>query len=277
MKITRILTPLALAVSALVGAQQALAGPSGYAPPAPPAKLYHAGTAVVRLGGSYVDPDSTSASLNNPDIFPEFTTEGRGGYDLDLDSEWSWQFSAMFMPMDHFGIEYMYVGESSHNSDLSVNNFVDAGFNRTVKLNDLDRTTNVLTVNWFPVCPESWIQPYVGVGTHYTDFDSVSAREPVNEILAEFADAVGPARLSVGSSWGWVGQVGVDILFGRDSAWLVNMSATYLDMDLTADLDYAVEGLTQTDPQESRLFYNSVRSNLDPDPWIWNIGVGYKF
>ncbi|MEW5249573.1 OmpW family protein [Microbulbifer sp. 2201CG32-9] len=274
MKMTRILTPLALAVSATLGTQQVLAGPSGYEPVGPP-KLYHAGTAVVRLGGSYVDPDNTNASLRNPDIFPEFVVDGRRGFDFDLDSEWSWQFSAMFMPFDHFSVEYMYVGESSHDTDIRVDNFVNDGFRRNFRLNDLDRTTNVLTVNWFPVCPESWVQPYVGIGTHYTDFDSVRVREPVNEALAVVGDAVGPARLSVGSSWGWVGQVGIDILFGRDSNWLVNASAIYLDMDLTADLDYAVRGLTNDD--EERLFYNSVRTKFDPDPWLWNIGIGYKF
>ena len=274
MKMTRILTPLALAVSASLGAQQALAGPSGYAPPVPsgPPKLYHAGTAVVRLGGAYVDPDDTRVNLRNPDIFPEFQ-----GLSVDMDSEWSWQFSAMVMPVDHFGIEYQYDGEAGHSHDITFNQFGDQIGRRKIDNNDLDRTTQLLTLNWFPVCPESWIQPYVGFGAVYTDFDSVNTSETVNEWLADNADAIGPGRFSVSDSWGWTGQIGVDILFGRDSNWLVNAAVRYDDVEVDSSLKYAVEGLTQTDPQETRAFYNTVRSEFDPDPWVWTVGVGYKF
>ncbi|WP_237068411.1 OmpW/AlkL family protein [Microbulbifer guangxiensis] len=274
MKMTRILTPLALAVSAMVGAQQALAGPSGYAPPMPsgPAPIYEAGTVVFRLGGAYVDPDDTSVNLRNPDIFPEFQ-----GLSVDLDSEWSWQFSAMVMPIDHFGIEYQYDGESGHSHDITFNQFGEEVLRRKIDNKDLDRTTQLLTLNWFPVCKESWIQPYVGFGAVYTDFDSVNTSEVINEFLADNADAIGPARYSISDSWGWTGQVGVDIILGRESNWLVNAAVRYDDVDLDSSLTYAVEGLTQDDPQETRTFLNSVRSEFDPDPWVWTVGVGYKF
>ncbi|GAA5525966.1 hypothetical protein Maes01_02545 [Microbulbifer aestuariivivens] len=274
MKMTRILTPLALAVSTVVGAQQVLAGPSGYEPPMPsgPAPIYEAGTVVLRLGAAFVDPKDTRVNLRNPDIFPEFE-----GLKYKVDSEWSWQFSAMFMPIDHFGIEYQYDGETSHSHDIRFYQGGEEILSQKIKNKDLDRISQVLTVNWFPVCKESWIQPYIGVGTVYTDFDSVKTSALINEYLADNADAIGPARFTIGDSWAWTGQVGVDVVLGRESNWLVNAAVRYDDTKLDSQLSYAVEGLTQGDPQETRNFYNAVRSEFKPEPWVWTIGVGYKF
>ena len=272
MKMTHILTPLALAVSA-VAASAAMAGPSGYAPPAPPPKLYHAGTAVVRLGAAYVDPDSSSSSnLRYPDIFPEYS-----GLKYDLDDNTTWQFSAMFMPMDHWSIEFGYVGESSH--DLEIRNLGALGLpeiqgNRR-NLGSLDASSSTLMINWLPVCPESWVQPYIGVGANYSNFDSVNVRAPVNDLLFEVGDAVGPARVSVDDSWGWAAQVGVDVLFGRESNWLVNAAVQYLDVETTSSLRYVVDGVTNTGAP--RQFVNSVRTDLDVDPWVYTLGIGYKF
>ncbi|MFC6635235.1 OmpW/AlkL family protein [Microbulbifer taiwanensis] len=226
---------------------------------------------MVRVGGGYFDPDSTSGKLVNPQFFPEFER-----FDYDLSDEWTWQFSAMFMPVDHFGIEYNYQGESDHDHKVRVNGtFMGESFSDKFKVSSLDRNTSVLTFNWFPVCPESWIQPYVGVGTSYTEFDSANVKEGFNEFLADFGDAIGPARFSVKDSWGWVGQIGIDMLFGRDSNWLVNAAVQYHDVDFSSALYYPVEGLTNLG--STRTFENAVRASFEPDPWIWNVGVGYKF
>lgn len=272
MKMTRILAPVALAVSA-AAATNVSAGPSGYVPaPPPPPAIYEAGTAVVRLGAAYVDPDSSSSNLRNPDIFPEFS-----GLKYDVDDDTTWQWSAMFMPVDHWSIEYGYIGESDH--DLEIRRlgllerpFID-GDRRTV--GSLERRSSTLMVNWFPVCKESWVQPYIGLGAVYTDFDSVNVRQPVNEILEVVGDAVGPGRVSVDDSWGWAGQVGVDIMFGRDSNWLANAAVQYHDVETTSSLRYAVRGLDNFGNE--RLFYNTVRTDLDVDPWVFNLGIGYKF
>lgn len=273
MKKERILASVAFAASAIV-ASPSMAGPSGYAPPAPsgPKAVYEAGTAVVRLGGAYVDPDSTSGNLRDPYIFPEFS-----GLKYELDDNTTWQFSAMFMPIDHFSIEYGYVGESNH--DLEVRRLRLLGLpeipgNRR-NLGNLERTSSTLLVNWFPVCKESWVQPYIGFGTVYTHFDSVTVREPVNEDLALIADAIGPARVSVDDTWGWAGQIGIDIVFGRDSNWLANAAVQYHDVETTTSLRYPVRGLDNQDME--RRFLNAVRTDLDVDPWVFNLGVGYKF
>lgn len=280
MKMTRILTPLAVAVSAMVGAQQALAGPSGYAPPAGPKPLYHAGTAVVRVGASFVDPDDDRGRLFRGDdfFFDEFDgfDNRRLGYRLDDDT--SWNFTVGFMPIDHFMVELGYIGQTDHDLDLRHRRFFDNDpfFNgRRVRLGELERWSGTLMLNWFPVCPESWVQPYVGIGAHYTDFDNHNVRGIAEDFLVEFGGAVDPVdgRVRYEDDWGWGAQAGVDILFGRDSNWLVNAAVMYLDTEVKADLHYRIErgGDFFFDP------VRAVRSDFDFDAWVWNLGIGYKF
>ncbi|WP_346839536.1 OmpW family outer membrane protein [Microbulbifer sp. SAOS-129_SWC] len=266
MKMTRILTPLALAVSA-AAASTAMAGPSGYVPAPPPAGLYKAGTAVVRIGASEVDPDDSSSNLRYPDLFPFYD-----GSRVELDSDTTWNFSAMFMPADHFGVEFTYTGQSDLDMDLrNLDSFyVDQFDTNRLRLGTLKSSSGTLMFNWFPVCTESWVQPYVGIGANYTDFDSLTLRGNANDYLSIVDDGLGvdyPGRVYVDNRWGWAGQVGVDILFGRDSNWLVNAAVQYLDVETTMDIHYPVENN----------YVNSIRTDLDVDPWIYNLGIGYKF
>lgn len=288
MKMTRVLTPLAIAVSAAVGSHQALAGPSGYAPPAPsgPDPVYSAGTGVVRIGASFVDPDDDKGHFNFDDplfvdgIFAE--DFDRLGYRLDDDT--TWNFTAGFMPADHFMIELGYIGKSEHDLDLRAPVVdvidVDGGEFAVVgeekmRLGSLDRWSGFAMANWFPVCTESWVQPYIGVGAHYTEFDNHHIRSPVSDLLVDFAGASVPfdGRVRYEDDWGWAGQIGVDIMFGRDSNWLVNAAAIYLDTEVKADMHYRVDhGDFFADTA-----VRALRTDFDFDPWVYNLGIGYRF
>lgn len=288
MKTMRVLTPLAIAVSAMVGSHQALAGPSGYAPPAPsgPEPVYSAGTGVVRIGASFVDPDDDRGRFDLRD--PLFTDDVLGDdfrrprYRLDDDT--TWNFTAGFMPMDHFMIEVGYIGQSDHDLDLRapVVEVIDAGDtlvvvedNQDLRLGKLERRSGFAMANWFPVCTESWVQPYIGIGAHYTDFDNHNIRTPVADVLVDFAGASEPfdGRVRYDDDWGWAGQIGVDIMFGRDSNWMANAAVMYLDTEVKADLHYRVDN----DNFRSGTAVRALRTDFDFDPWVYNLGIGYRF
>ncbi|WP_308367985.1 MULTISPECIES: OmpW family outer membrane protein [unclassified Microbulbifer] len=259
MKMTRILTPLAFAVASTA----ASAGDSGYvpAPAAAPAPVYEAGSAVVRIGASHVNPDEDSDELNFAGVFlPDFE-----GSDYSIDSDTTWNFSAAYFLVDHFAVEFVYVGESDHDTD--VDGFL--GFfppEDRLHLGDIERRSSSLYLNWFPVCKESWVQPYVGAGIGYTDFDDNNAGTVADAYFADTFGAVGPATLEVKDDWGWTGQVGVDVMLGRDSNWLVNAAVQYMDVDTSTRLKFPVPGAIA-----------GLRAGLDFDPWIYNLGIGYKF
>lgn len=128
--------------------------------------------------------------------------------------------------------------------------------------------------SWFPVCPESWVQPYIGVGGHYTKFDDHRVRANAEDFLIDFGNGAIPTdgRVRYEDDWGWVAQVGIDILFGRDSNWLVNAAVMYLDTEVQADLQYRIN-----DDDFAVSPVRSVRADFDLDPWIYNLGIGYKF
>lgn len=287
MKMTRILTPLALAVSAVVASHQALAGPSGYAPPPPsgPDPVYSAGTAVFRVGASFVDPDNDRDHFRIDDRFyidqfqDQYDDYDRLGFRIDDDT--SWNFTAGFMPMDHFMLEVGYIGETDHDLDIRSPDLVDiindeivVIDDRDLRLGQLSRWSGFAMANWFPVCTESWVQPYVGIGAHYTDFDNHNVRGRFADFLVDYAGGVTPldGRVRYDDDWGWAAQAGVDIMFGRDSNWLVNAAVMYLDTDVKADLHYRVDN--------ENFFYDTVRAirtDFDLDPWVYNLGIGYRF
>ncbi|WKT59296.1 OmpW family outer membrane protein [Microbulbifer thermotolerans] len=273
MKLTRILAPMAIAVAAAVGAEPVLAGPSGYAPPMPsaPPAVYEAGTVMLRIGASYIDLDDDSGKWRyDRDLQPFFD-----GLRYDLDGETTWNFSVGFMPIDHMSVELGYIGKAEHDLDLTGldSDFVqDFGVSK-IRAGSIDRRSATLMFNWFPVCKESWVQPYVGIGAHYTDYDSVRFRTAANDYLAEVAGAIGPAKLYLEDDWGWAGQIGIDIMLGRESNWLVNAAVQYLDSDVQTDLHYQAPNFYFS----PTTVINAARTDIELDSWVYNLGIGYRF
>ncbi|WP_323843816.1 OmpW/AlkL family protein [Microbulbifer magnicolonia] len=265
---TRILAPVTLALTCAAVPIASSAGPAGYepVPPAPPPPVYQAGTVMARIGLSYIEPNDDSGKWRfNRDLFPDLD-----GLRFDIDHETTWNVTLGFMPVDHFSVEVGYIGESEH--DLDLTGLMSPFENDRIRTGSIDRQTGTLIFNWFPVCKESWIQPYIGLGGQYTDFDGIRFSVDANDYLAEVANAIGPATMFIDDDWGWAGQVGIDIMFGRNSRWFVNAAAQYLDLSLDVDLHYAVP--VEFDPGVT---ISAAVTDVDFDPWVYNLGIGYRF
>ena len=87
-------------------------------------------------------------------------------------------------------------------------------------------------------------KPYVGAGLNYTRFYNR------NNIL-------GGAATVAKDSFGWTGQLGFDYALNKN--WLINVDAKYVTMDT----DVKVNG--------------SKVGRVDLDPWLFGIGIGYRF
>lgn len=86
------------------------------------------------------------------------------------------------------------------------------------------------------------VKPYVGAGINYTHFFGASGGA-LNH--PEYTDSVGPAL-----------QVGADIPLQGN--WYANLDVKKLWIDTTAK-------------------FTGVRADVDIDPWVVGVGVGYKF
>ncbi len=68
-------------------------------------------------------------------------------------------------------------------------------------------------------------------------------------------------HLSLDDSWGLSLQVGLD--YHINDKWLLNAAVWNLDIETTATIKTANLGKIKTD--------------VDIDPWVYMVGVGYKF
>jgi len=269
------LIPMVLAGCAGFAAQSALAGPSGYPAAPPPQGIYTAGTVMVRLGASYVEPDEDVLSNSQSFIVDDPATEDVEEVirvdvfsQVELDDNTTWYFSAVWLPIEHFGLEIYYSSDANHDATLSSSVEFTGSF--STGIGDFDSHITSLFANWYPLNPTCLIQPYVGVGISYVNIEQEFLR-PV------FRDGLGSSGLlDFGSDLGWTAQIGVDFNFGRNNGWQINASAMYVNAQPEIFIGYDVTA--QPAGFEDPVFLPvRVRDDMDFDPWMFNLGVGYRF
>ncbi|GAA5525381.1 hypothetical protein Maes01_01950 [Microbulbifer aestuariivivens] len=281
MRFKPLLIPMAVAGFAGLAAQSALAGPSGYPVVQPTPPVWGAGTFAVRVGAAYVDPGDhairnvTSSFADDPssdqveEVPLDLTTH------LDLDDDTSWFVSATYVFMDHWAVELHYADDVSFSGSLyskaSAPSLSYEG-EFTQDLGDFDTNYTKLFLDWYFLDTTCLWQPYVGLGVVYTDISEDFIRPVYNT-----NNRWGAGKIGFGSDLSWAAQVGVDVVLGRESNWIVNASAMYLDSSPEFFIGYDV----RTDlPEFGEPVISSVRirdSGLDLDAWSFNLGIGYKF
>ena len=104
--------------------------------------------------------------------------------------------------------------------------------------------------------PAGTIRPYIGAGVNYTRFSDVK----INGQPAVGVDS--PIDVDR-SSWGLAGQVGVD--FQVAANWFLNLDAKYVRIE-AQDVRITGGALAGTEV-----------TDLDIDPWLLSVGIGYRF
>lgn len=102
--------------------------------------------------------------------------------------------------------------------------------------------------------PTGRCRPYAGIGLNYTHFFD-------QDVSPELEAALGSAAsVDIDDSFGLAAQVGMDVAI--DDRWSVNFDVKYIDMDADATIKAGALRL---------------KSDVDLDPVVWGIGVGYRF
>lgn len=99
-----------------------------------------------------------------------------------------------------------------------------------------------LSLQYYPMDAGSAYQPYVGVGLNYTAF---------------FEEKSSLGELKLDNSWGASIQAGID--YQINDHMLLNTAVWYIDIDTDAKLNSANIG------------------TVSVDPWVYMVGIGYKF
>ncbi|USD22910.1 OmpW/AlkL family protein [Microbulbifer variabilis] len=297
MKMTRILipvmTPLALAISSV-----ASAGPAGYAPPPPPPTQEF----KIRIGGSYWSPNSDNVTFADrwlrfyddddyDDDYHRFRDWGAFRTNLDPDGEWGWFINAEWKPIDHWSVSLSYQQGDRHTGgsrDPWLYRFWDDDWDDDIlfdrrRRGDFARwkpQTTAAYLNWYPLDPSCLVQPYIGIGINYTDFSDERLRHwgfwhRNDDDDLVFRDWDG--RVNFGDSWGYTWQIGVDFTFGHDSSWLINLAAIYYDVTTDVEVDTFYRNFRDDDDDFGRFWEHRFGGDYEFDPWVFQIGVGYKF
>lgn len=208
------------------------------------AQAHQAGDIIVRAGAVTVDPREDSGRLN-------LDGAAAGGTSATLDSDTQLGLNFAYMLTDKVGVELLAATPFSH--EVGVKGL---GGGLDGKLADIKHLPPTLSVVYYPLDKASAFKPYVGVGLNYTTF--------FQEDLSSARKAQGFSSLELDDSFGLAFQVGADYMLSDN--WMVNAQVRYIDIDTEA----TVKGPTALGVQKTKV-------DVDVDPWVYMVGLGYKF
>lgn len=204
------------------------------------AQAYEKGDWIVRAGATTVDPDTDSDLIDESIPFK-----------VDVDDDTQLGILPIYMVDDKWGIELLAATPFEH--DIAVENTgIAAGSTKHLP--------PTLSVQFYPRGGKDGWQPYIGVGVNYTVFFDEDADNQLIDFLG-----VDDADLSLDDSFGLAAQAGVDIPFGEH--WAVNLAVQYIDIDTEAEVNAKVAGESVA----------KVNFDVDIDPWVYTVGIAYKF
>jgi outer membrane protein len=207
------------------------------------AQAYEAGDWILRAGAVTVAPDADS------DEVPIL------GVTVDVDDDTQLSIIPVYMVDSNWGIELLAATPFKH--DIEVNEApIDAGSTKHLP--------PTLTIQWYPRGAQDGWQPYIGLGVNYTTFFSEKTSSDLDAVLGDELGATG-SDLDLDDSFGLSASAGVDIPLGEN--WSLNAGIWYIDIDTTAEVTAKFEDGSRA----------KVKFDVDIDPWVYNIGIAYRF
>lgn len=212
---------------------------------APSVQAHQAGDIIVRAGAVTVQTHESTSGVKGD----------RGGLDgvnwggkatLNNDTQLGLNFA--YMITDNWGVELLAATPFSHDVSIKGSSLAPANG----KLGSFKHLPPTLSAVYYPLDSKSAFQPYVGAGINYTTF--------FDESVSGDAKARGFTSLNIKDSWGLAAQVGADYMLTDNI--MINGQIRYIDIDTTAYASHAA---------------GRAKVNVDVKPWVYMLGLGYKF
>ena len=218
------------------------------------AQAYEQGDWIMRVGATTVDPDTDSDDINLP-----------GGLvaRADVEDDTALGLIPVYMLTNKFGLEVLAATPFEHNI-----NAVGQGAIKGVEVSagETKHLPPTVSVQWYPRGGKPGWQPYIGLGVNYTVFFDEEVDGDLVSLLGDLTGgAVNDADLDLDDSLGFAAQAGVDIPFGDN--WAFNLGVWYIDIETEAEINAKANGQSAA----------KVKFDVDIDPWVYNVGIAYKF
>lgn len=199
-----------------------------------------AGDMLVRVRGIHVDPNEEYEAVSN-------VVGTKAGVDDDTVPE----IDFTYMIDNHLGIEVI-AGTSKHH----------VGGTRIIEgigVADVKVLPPTVTVQYHfdSLFGYQKIRPYMGMGLNYTTFYDVDTDSELKAALGNNNTTV-----DFDDSWGMAAQIGAD--YHIDKNWFVNVDLKYIDIETTMTI------------RKSGTVFDG-NTDVDLDPYIVGVGVGYRF
>ena len=214
-----------------------------------PAAAYDAGDIIVRVGAATVAPNDDSDKV---DVAGLALLDG-----VELNSDTQLGITGTYMINQNWGVELLAATPFQH--DLKVEGVgIDAGSSKHLP--------PTLSFQYYPRGGQNGVQPYVGVGINYTVFFDEGIDGQLEGALGAITQPVTgstapvKADLELDSSWGLAMQAGFDYPINESLS--LNVAVWYIDIDTKAKISTAVA---------------DVRFDVEIDPWVYMVGLAYKF
>jgi len=198
------------------------------------------GDVLVRAGLAAVIPnDSSSNIVVGNDL----------GVGVSVDNNVQLGLTFAYFVTDRINIEVLAATPFKHQIDFSANDPLGTGN----QLGDVGHLPPTVTANYYFNDLASSFQPYVGAGLNYTLF--------FNDEFTSENGAAGLQDLSLDNSFGLAAQIGADYII--DDTWFVNAAVRWIDIDTSANFNLnGTAGSVQ---------------NIEIDPWVYSVSIGYRF
>ncbi|CAG8869913.1 Outer membrane protein W [Pseudomonas fluorescens] len=216
---------------------------------APLAHAFEAGDILIRAGAITVNPEADSSSVK-VDQGPLAGADLGGKATMSSDTQLGLNFA--YMLTNHLGIELLAATPFEH--DVKLKGTALSAANG--KLGTLKHLPPTLSLVYYPLDPKSAFQPYVGGGINYTYI--------YDEHVGSQAQSAGFSNFKAENSWGLAWQVGADYMLTDNI--LINAQVRYIDIDTRATVE-----------NNSIAPGTRARVDVDVDPFIYMVGLGYKF
>lgn len=221
---------------------------------APAVQAYEAGELIGRAGIAVVDPDSSSGNLNS-NALGEID-----GARVSVGSDTQLGLTLSYMLTDQLAVGVL--GATPFKHDIKGDGPVLGG---TGKLAETRHLPPTITLQYFPMPSASKLQPYAGIGVNYTNFFEEKTTQTLTDTYASLAPGVDRTDIELDDSFGIAAELGVDYMITDNVG--VNAAVWWVDIDTEATIN-AYAGNTRADTSTI---------DVDIDPWVYMVGVSYRF
>jgi outer membrane protein len=227
-----------------------------------PAAAQEAGDFQLRVGVGLVAPDTGKEDL----VFEGMPLDT---FNIEVDDGVSAVFDVTYFLTPNWGVELLASTPFSHDIDGKG---ALAGLGKIGETKHLPPTLSVQ----YHFAPGADFRPYLGAGLNYTLFFDDQTNPGLHEGVIATANGAlgtdfsgGDTNLSIDESFGAAFQAGIDIDFGQNWFWNVNVRYIMIDADAT------LKTRTFDATGAETVFTSTLDTEIDP--FVYSAQVGFRF